>query len=130
MPHLIVEYSANLKKQIDIFKLVETVHQAALHTGVFEVAAIRTRAAGRDYYVIADGHRDNAFVAIFVRVAPGRSPETRRRVGQEIFDAACEFLKHVYETTPLAISLEVQEIDNTAAFRKKNLDAIIKHRAV
>ena len=130
MPHLIVEYSANLEKQIDIFKLVETVHHAALRTGVFEVAAIRTRAAGRDYYVIADGHRDNAFVAIFVRVAPGRPPETRRRVGQEIFDAACEFLKNVYETTPLAISLEVQEIDNTAAFRKKNLDRIIKARAV
>lgn len=130
MPHLIVEYSANLKNQIDIFKLVETVHHAALRTGVFEVAAIRTRAAGRDYYVIADGHRDNAFVAIFVRVAPGRPPETRRRVGQEIFDAACEFLKNVYETTPLAISLEVQEIDNTAAFRKKNLDRIIKARAV
>jgi len=130
MPHLIVEYSANLNNQIDIFKLVETVHHAALRTGVFEVAAIRTRAAGRDYYVIADGHRDNAFVAIFVRVAPGRPPETRRRVGQEIFDAACEFLKNVYETTPLAISLEVQEIDNTAAFRKKNLDRIIKARAV
>jgi 5-carboxymethyl-2-hydroxymuconate isomerase len=130
MPHLIVEYSANLKNQIDIFKLVETVHHAALRTGVFEVAAIRTRAAGRDYYMIADGHRDNAFVAIFVRVAPGRPPETRRRVGQEIFDAACEFLKNVYEATPLAISLEVQEIDNTAAFRKKNLDRIIKARAV
>ena len=51
-------------------------------------------------------------------------------MGQEIFDAACEFLKKVYETTPLAISLEVQEIDNTAAFRKKNLDRIIKARAV
>ena len=130
MPHLTVEYSANLQSKVDIFRLVETVHQAALRTGVFEIAAIRTRAAGRDYYVIADGHRDNAFVAISVRVAPGRPPETRKRVGEEIFDAACEFLKSVYETTPLAISLEVQEIDNTAAFRKKNLDTIMKKRAI
>ena len=130
MPHLTVEYSANLKKKIDIQKLVEAVHQAALHTGVFEVAAVRTRAAGRDHYVVADGHRDNAFVAISVRVAPGRSPETRKRLGQEIFDATCNFLKDVYDTTPLAISLEVQEIDNTAAFRKKNLDAVVKERAI
>jgi 5-carboxymethyl-2-hydroxymuconate isomerase len=130
MPHLTIEYSANLKKQIEIQRLVETVHQAALRTGVFEVAAVRTRAAGRNYYVIADGHPDNAFVAISVRVAPGRSPETRRRLGQEIFDAACDFLKHVYDATPLAISLEVQEIDNTAAFRKKNLDEIVKERAI
>jgi 5-carboxymethyl-2-hydroxymuconate isomerase len=130
MPHIIVEYSANLDDQIDIQKLIEAVHQAALRTGVFEVAAVRTRAERRDYYVIADGHEDNAFVAISVRVAPGRSRETRQRLGQEIFDAACEYLEKVYERTPLAISLEVREIDNTAAFRKNNLHAIVKERAV
>jgi 5-carboxymethyl-2-hydroxymuconate isomerase len=130
MPHLIVEYSANLDDQIDIQKLIETLHQAALRTGVFEVAAVRTRAERRDYYVIADGHGDNAFVAISVRVAPGRPRETRQRLGQEIFDAACEYLEKVYERTPLAISLEVREIDNTAAFRKNNLHAIVKERAV
>src|SRR5580692_9335879 len=109
MPHLIVEYSANLDDQIDIQKLIEAVHQAALRTGVFEVAAVRTRAERRDYYVIADGHEDNAFVAISVRVAPGRPPETRKRLGQEIFDAACEFLQKTYDSTPIGISLEVQE---------------------
>ena len=123
MPHLIVEYSANLENQIDVLKLVETIHHAALKTGVFEVAAVRTRASRRDYYVIADGHRDNAFVAIMVRIAPGR-------LGQEIFDAACDYLQKTYETTPIGISLEVQEIDNTAAFRKNNLHEIVKHRAI
>lgn len=130
MPHITIEYSANLKDQIDVPKLVEVVHQAALRTGVFEVAAVRTRAAARDVYVIADGHADNAFVAISVRIAPGRPAETRKRLGQEIFDAACEFLGSVYQTSPLAISLEVQEIDNTAAFRKNNLHTIVKERAI
>ena len=130
MPHLTVEYSANLENQMDILRLVETIHNAALKTGVFELAAVRTRASRRDYYVIADGHRDNAFVAIAVRIAPGRPVETRQRLGQEIFDAACEFLRHLYETTPIGISLEVQEIDNTAAFRKNNLHARVKERAV
>jgi 5-carboxymethyl-2-hydroxymuconate isomerase len=130
MPHLVVEYSANLENQIDILQLVETVHNAALKTGVFELAAVRTRASRREYYVIADGHRDNAFVAIWVRVAPGRPVETRKRLGQEIFDAACEFLQKTYDTTPIGISLEVQEIDNTAAFRKNNLHAIVKERAI
>ena len=130
MPHLTVEYSANLENQIDILQLVEKIHQAALKTGVFEVGAVRTRAAKRDYYVIADGHRDNTFVAIEVHIAPGRPAETRKRLGQEIFDAACEYLETVYETSPIGISLEVTEIDNTAAFRKTNLHAIVKARAV
>ncbi len=130
MPHITIEYSANLRDKVDVAKLVEIVHQAALRTGVFEVAAVRTRAAARDLYVIADGHADNAFVAISARIAPGRPVETRKRLGQEIFDAACEFLRSVYETSPLAISLEVQEIDNTAAFRKNNLHSIVKERAI
>lgn len=130
MPHITIEYSANLKNKIDVAKLVDIVHQAALRTGVFEVAAVRTRAAGRDLYAIADGHPDNAFVAINARIAPGRPAETRKRLGKEIFDAACEFLESVYETSPLAISLEVQEIDNTAAFRKNNLHSIVKERAI
>ncbi len=42
MPHLTVEYSANLENQIDILQLVDKIHQAALKTGVFEVGAVRT----------------------------------------------------------------------------------------
>jgi 5-carboxymethyl-2-hydroxymuconate isomerase len=56
--------------------------------------------------------------------------ETRKRLGQEIFDAACEFLQQVYDSTPIGISLEVNEIDNTAAFRKNNLHQIVKERTV
>ena len=56
--------------------------------------------------------------------------DRRKRLGQEIFDAACEFLQKTYDSTPIGISLEVQEIDNTAAFRKNNLHEIVKHRAV
>jgi 5-carboxymethyl-2-hydroxymuconate isomerase len=130
MPHIIIEYSANLENQIDVLEFVETVHNAALKTGVFELAAVRTRAERREYYAIADSHRDNAFVAIWVRVAPGRPVETRQRLGKEIFDAACEFLEEVYKKTPIGISLEVNEIDNTAAFRKNNLHQIVKERAV
>jgi 5-carboxymethyl-2-hydroxymuconate isomerase len=130
MPHVIIEYSANLENQIDILEMVETIHNAALKTGVFELAAVRTRAERREYYAIADSHRDNAFVAIWVRVAPGRPAETRQRLGKEIFDAACEFLEEVYGKTPIGISLEVNEIDNTAAFRKNNLHQIVKERAV
>jgi len=129
MPHIVVEYSGNIENQIDVLKLVEEVHQAALQTGEFETAAVRTRASRREYYAIADGHRDNAFVAIWVRIAPGRPPERRKRIGQEIFDAACKYLEKLYETIPLAISLEVQEMDSTAAFRKLNLSSILSERA-
>jgi 5-carboxymethyl-2-hydroxymuconate isomerase len=129
MPHLIVEYSNNLEGRVAIEKLAHSVHQAALASGVFEVGAVRTRTERRDTYVIADGHPDNTFVAVIARIASGRSPEIRKRLGRMIFDAVCNDLAAAFESTPMGISVEVQEIDPTASFKKNNLHAIVKTRA-
>jgi len=50
MPHLIVEYSANLERDVDISRVVAAIHAAALETGVFPIGGIRTRAERRDVY--------------------------------------------------------------------------------
>ncbi len=129
MPHLIVEYSTNLEDRIVISDLVRKVHEAALQSGVFELGAVRTRAEPRDVYVIADGHKDNSFVAVTVRIGQGRDAESRKRLGQLIFDAVCNHLAEIFERIPIGISLEVQETDPVASFKKNNLHAIVKKRA-
>jgi 5-carboxymethyl-2-hydroxymuconate isomerase len=129
MAHIVVEYSRNLEGRIAISDLLHKVHEAALESGVFEIGGLRTRAEPRGVYVIADDHQDNAFVAVTARVGHGRDAETRRRAGQMIFDAVCKHLAGIFETTPLAISLELQEIDPLASFKKNNLHAIVKNRA-
>jgi len=120
MPHIVVEYSGNLDGRVDIPGLVGAIHHAAFDTGVFELAAIRTRAERRDVFRIADGNPENAFIAISARIAP-RPDEVRHRVGQAIFDATVAFTAQLFARSPLAISVEVLNIDNTAAFRKNNL---------
>jgi 5-carboxymethyl-2-hydroxymuconate isomerase len=120
MPHIVVEYSGNLDGRLDVTGLVNAVHAAAFETGVFELAAIRTRAERRDVYRIADGNPENAFIAISARIAP-RPDEVRHSVGQAIFDATVAFTAQIFARSPLAISVEVLNIDNTAAFRKNNL---------
>ncbi|MBV9079473.1 MAG: 5-carboxymethyl-2-hydroxymuconate isomerase, partial [Methylobacteriaceae bacterium] len=44
MPHIIVEYSANLDGAISPRRLVNGLHAAALETGVFPLGGLRTRA--------------------------------------------------------------------------------------
>ena len=127
MPHLIVEYSANLESRIEISNLVRKVHEAALATAVFEAATVRTRGARREHCSIADGHPDNSFVAIIVRIATGRDAETRKRIGKTIFDTVCGYLERIYETTPIGISLEVQDMD-PVEFRKNNMASFMKER--
>ncbi len=130
MPHIVVEYSANIRGRIGPDDLVKRVHEAALRTGVFPIGGIRTRAAERSCYRIADGHPDNAFVHIVLRIRQGRDLETRRRAGEEVFREVCTHLEPLFEHAPLGISLEVQEIDAEVSFKKNNLHEYVSARKV
>ena len=123
MPHVIVEYSASLDQRVDIQGLLRSLHQAMLATGVAELGALRTRAARREHYVVADGDPANAFVAVTLRLAHGRDAATRARVSQSVFDAACAFLEPDYAANPLAISLELEEIPPPGSLKRNNLHA-------
>ena len=66
MPHIVIEYSANLRESVDFPGLLAALRASALATGVFPLGGIRIRAYQADHYLIADGHPDNAFVHIMV----------------------------------------------------------------
>ncbi len=54
MPHLTIEYSANLDGTGDIAGLCRSLHAAMLATGLFELGAIRVRALCAEDYAVAD----------------------------------------------------------------------------
>jgi 5-carboxymethyl-2-hydroxymuconate isomerase len=128
MPHIVVEYSANLRERIGLQRLLERLHETAIATGVFPLGGTRTRAVERSAYRIADGHPDNAFVHVTLRIGHGRDLDTRRRAGQQVFEAACVHLAPVFDTSPLAISFEVQEIDPDLNFKRNNLHQYVEAR--
>ncbi len=128
MPHVICEYSANLDEKIRIDALLATLHDAMMGTGITELAGLRTRAARREHVRIADNHPANGFVNVTVRLAKGRPPETRKRVAAAVFAAASGHLEAVLATTPLALSVEVQEIDPEFRLHVNNIRDWMKTR--
>src|SRR5579863_3806775 len=104
MPHIRVEYSANLQHSIDIPSLLASLHKAAIATGVFPAGGTRTRAHRVEEYCIADGHPDNGFVHVSVQMGHGRDLDTRRRVGEQLFQALTQTLARAYIDLPLGLS--------------------------
>jgi len=121
VPHQIIEYSANLESQVDIQELVDFVHEVATGIEVFPLGGLRTRAARRDHYKIADGHPDNAFLHLTWKLGSGRPEEVRKAAGDLMFDKLCGFLEPVSVESPLAISFEIQEIHPVLTYKKNNL---------
>jgi len=129
VPHIVIEYSANVGDHHDINRLVDAVHTAALADGLAPADGLRTRAARRDHYCIADGQPDHAFIAIMVRIGPGREALAKTRFLTAILDAA---EAHIDATaTPLAIawSAEIQEIDGEFRVNRNHVRARIHGEA-
>ncbi len=121
MPHIIVEYSANLEDLVPPRRLVDAIHQAALATGVFPIGGLRTRAERRDVYAVADGDPENGFVAIVARIGEGRDAETRKRVAADLMRVLERETAEAFRARGRGLTGEVAEIDGTASLRTNNL---------
>jgi 5-carboxymethyl-2-hydroxymuconate isomerase len=111
MPHITIEYSANLLAHHDIDALVGAVHAAAADHGLAPLDGLRTRAVARDHFRIATGDPAFGFVAIGCRIGSGRDAESKRSFIAQVLDAA--EARIALESGPLAIawSIELTEID-------------------
>ena len=118
MPHLTVEYSANLEGRIDLDALCAALLETVLATGLFEVGAIRVRALKADHYAIADRLPENAFVDLNFRIGKGRSAEEKKHIGEALFATASRLLAPLFETPHFALSLEIREIDAEPSWKK------------
>lgn len=129
MPHLNIEYSANLEEALDVQGLVDRIHETALETGIFPLGGVRTRAEARKYYRIANGDPRAGYIHMLVRIGSGRDFEVRRAAGEKIFAALCDFADELYRSRPLAVSFELHEIPPDMAWRKNNLHELLKKEA-
>ena len=120
MPHLIVEYSSNLRDTLDPPAFLARLHEVAVGTGAFPPMSLRSRASERTCFIVADGRPENSFIHITLRVRP-RAEAELRAIGQPVYDAVLAYLEPIFATTPLGLTFEVQEIATGSRFLKNNM---------
>lgn len=121
MPHIQIDYTANLADAVIQKRLVDKVHQAAMDTGVFPVWGIRTFARALDDYRVGNAQAGNGFVNVTVRIAPGRSLEVRQRIARTLFDAVLAAMGPLFDKHRLGCQLEVTEFDAAVSVYHNNL---------
>jgi len=128
MPHIWIEYSGNLA--LDTDKLMRTVQDAAVGDGsLFPLAGARTRAVRVDDFLIVDGHPDNAFVHVVLRIGHGRSDAQKAALGERVFQALTAALAPVMASRPLGISMQIEEADPVLNYKFNNYRDYLAARA-
>ena len=111
MPHLMIDYSANVEPDVDMGALCDILRDVAASIDAFPLAGVKVRAVRVDHYAIADGNPEHGFIDISVRIREGRDMQTKQNAAQKLFDAANEFVADVMQRRSLALSLELRDID-------------------
>ena len=130
MPHAIIEYSANLENKIDLQGLVDHIHDACIKTEVFPLTGMRTRAARRDNYKIANGNQQACFVHLLLKIGPGRAEDIKKKAMEDIFEALSSYMKPLYDTAPVALSIEIFELPPVLRINKHNLKDYIPEQEI
>ncbi|NYT69254.1 5-carboxymethyl-2-hydroxymuconate Delta-isomerase [Pusillimonas noertemannii] len=128
MPHLTLEYSANLHPQGELKPLCDKLARCLLAQkadgkAVYPIGGIRVRVLRADDYCVGDGGLEAAFVHGTLKIGAGRSEQTKTSTGEALFAVMKEHFAQIYEQTGLALSLEIVEFSETGTWKHNNLHA-------
>ena len=124
MPHVIIEYTANVEVDARIPELMRLLNGVLIgHADVFPTGGIRTRALRLDQYRMADGAEDDAFIHVVFRIKAGRPKAVTGPICAELFAALRAHLADVFARRNLGLTLELEEFDTHGFHVRNNVHA-------
>ncbi|WP_315128467.1 5-carboxymethyl-2-hydroxymuconate Delta-isomerase [Comamonas antarctica] len=118
MPHLYVEYSANLPGLPEQQMLTELVSAVCGHPSIVDEFDVKGRIAATQQYVIGTGAGPRGFIHADLRLLSGRTPEAKK----ELSDLIAEVLRRL---TPhpmgmlVQVSVEITDMDRASYHKSK-----------
>ena len=92
---------------------------------LYSTSSIRVPSARASFRSAAP---DNGFVHVTALIGHGRPLDVQQRAAEELFAVLTKHLEPLYEKSPLALSLNVQEFHPVLNFKKNNLHEYVKRR--
>ena len=127
MPHLDIQYTANLEADADMTGLCRALTATLVglrndaDEPVFPLTGTRVMAWPAAHYAVADGAPDRAFIYLLLRIKPGRSVAIKKKAGDAVLAAALAHLEPVFAKHPVGLTLEVDEGAHIYEGKQNNL---------
>lgn len=123
MPHVTVEYTDNIQNEANIEEFLKKINVSLISEGdAFSPGAIRTRAIKLTEYFVADGTgKDDAFVHVTMKIAPGRTTEVKKAACDHLFEMMQEHFNKRFADRYLALSLELFEFGEGGTYKQNNI---------
>ena len=132
MPHLNIEYTANLEAVADMGALCKTLAATLValrnddNGPLFPVAGTRVMAWPAPHFAVADGQPDRAFIYLNLRITAGRSDALKKRAGDAVLASANAHLDAVFARQAVGLTLQIDEGAPVYEGKRNNLAEHLK----
>jgi len=124
MPHVVVQYTANLDPEAEVGRLCHALAEVLVAqrdaggARVFPIGGTRVLAYPAAHFAVADGGADRAFVFVEARIAPGREPAVVKAAGEAMLGVVQRHFEKIFASRPVGITVQVHE--SAAAYDAKH----------
>jgi 5-carboxymethyl-2-hydroxymuconate isomerase len=115
MPHVVLQYTANLESQVDVSALCRDIADTLIalrdEAGgpLFPVGGTRVLAYPAQVFAVADGRRDYGFCYINIRIAPGRSDARKKEAGDAVLAKVQARFAAAFAQGHVGVTLQIDE---------------------
>src|SRR5215212_2404648 len=115
MPHVTLQYTANLEPEARIDALCATLAEVicaqrdAEGQRLYPIGGTRVMAYPSQAYAVADGAADRAFCYVNVRIAPGRPRDRVQATGEALGVAVKAHFAALFASRPIGVTLQIDE---------------------
>ncbi len=115
MPHVVIQYTANLDPEADMGRLCHALAEVvvAQRDGagqrLYPIGGTRVMAYPAAHFAVADGEADRAFVYLNVRIAPGRERTLVIATGEALIGDVRSHFAPLFARRPIGITLQIDE---------------------
>ena len=115
MPHVTIQYTANLDPEARIDALCATLAEVICAQRddagqrLYPIGGTRVLAYPAQAYAVADGAPDRAFCYVNARIAPGRPRQRVQATGEALGAAVKAHFAAIFASRPVGITLQIDE---------------------
>ena len=109
MPHLILEYSANVIEP-NFSELFRECHQLLASQLPTKIENCKSRTIKCLNYYVGEGIADSAFVHVTLKIMPGRSQAVLQTAGQGLLALLKKYFSESCQQLNLGFSVEINEL--------------------
>ena len=117
MPHLTIEYTANLDEFAGDRSLLLSLHQLLHSVAGIDIHNCKSRWRMMDEWLVGDGSTSSAFVHLDIRFLEGRPQDVKHAVGAGALELLREHFAGASEDRDLQITVEVLDIRRAFYFK-------------